>query len=228
MTTNRKIEIGACGLLIIGAVGAISYIVYFQNYSGSEVGEYAVMTGQGAWLKIGSVTFGAEKKNIIHNAGPIKLEPEMNPLRAILKIKRKRANSRPLASLNYDIALVDSKGNKVFEKSGKHTKQRKPKKKNDTTVQKSTSIPLGTFDVQESDNYAILCSLKDQGERSFSSEAIIQVRRNVTMMNPVIPITGGVLAAIGLVMLIVVKIKAGKTKKGGEEPGHGETSSSSI
>lgn len=159
----------------------------------------AVAIGHGLWALYGS---GARLASLdVPGAGPgtsavigpISLEPGMNPLRAVL-----RAGHAPLGSsrIRYAIEMVDPAGHRMWARDGAIGTR------DDEASIVWTTTSLSTFDVAAPGAHVVRVRFED-GSMDDLRKATIELRRNVTRVEPRLTWGFG-LAAVALLMVAII------------------------
>ncbi len=180
----------------------------------------AVAVGYGLWALYGSgvrvlsldVTHAMEYVSAAPDApryGPLRLDPGMNPMRAVL-----RAAYAPVGStrLRYEVALEDAGGARQWEAASFFGSR------NDEASIVMTRTSLATYDVpQEGDYYVRVHS--SGSSMDDLREASLELRRNVLPVDARIPWGFGLAALAFLVTsLVAERLRPGSPRSAGESP----------
>ncbi len=188
-------------LIVIGILVSLPYMIYVSKFSGKKLDSYPIKLGIGGQMggKMMGVSKGQDSKRI----GPLSLSPEMNPIRVNLNVHYDSLKSSGLL-FNYDVRVLNQEGDQLLKKSARYSAtSNKDKEK----AKGLGTLSLGTFEILNSDDYFILANIKEAPSVRLHS-ASIELRRNVVIMNPIIPGTGG-----GLFLLGMILAYAGRKKK---------------
>ncbi len=191
------------GLFLIGIVVLVGYAMYVGFLSGEKLGAYTIQEFDGSIFSLGGFRMTSGQSVSTHSVGPIALSPQMNPFRLILNMKQQGGGSSiGTRGIDYSFELMDPQGNSVWKKTGTYSDS------SDDSGSKSTSLSLGAFEVEQEQEYLLLCDLKDK--RTFKpviTSAQVVLRRNVARANSQIYIVSGMCAAAGFVLMMLTAEK---------------------
>ena len=176
------------GFVICAAI-AVGYGLWTLFGSGARVALLDLTAGTGAAsapaLSPGGVPGGA--------LGPIRLEPVMNPVRAVL-----RTAYAPVGSMRirYEVAMVDAAGRTVLERRGAFGSS-----DDDASIVKTTTS-LGDFRLERTGDYFVRARMQ-AGSMDDLRAASLELRRNAVPVDARIPWGFGLGALACLIVNLV-------------------------
>ena len=176
------------GFVICAAV-AIGYGLWTLYGSGARVALLDLSAGNP-----GASTTAPEGPGGTPGAlGPIRLEPEMNPVRAVL-----RAAYAPVGStrIRYEVAIVDAAERRVLEKRGAFGSS-----DDDASIVKTTAS-LGVFRLERTGEFFVRARMSGASMDDLRA-ASLELRRNVTPVDVRIPWGFGLAALACLIVNLV-------------------------
>ena len=191
-------KVTAVILMLLGIALGVGYILFTTQFSGESLQDYDVIRGSSISLGGMSITKASPTAKVF---GPLKLGPEMNPLRANLSVKYKIGIGLG-EHYRYQARMVDAEGSSYWEKSG----YRRGSSDDDRSGKKSVSTSLATFHVENEKDYFFEVDIEDGSGDVFGAR--LKIRRNVAKIHFLPPTLGGVLFLIGLVLAIVTQRKS--------------------
>ena len=154
----------------------------------------AVATGCGLLIHYGSGSGVASLDATTARAlGPISLDPEMNPLRAVFHAAYVPAGS---TRLRYEIELVDAAGIRLWERHGALAS------KDDDAPLVKTTTSLEDFDLAHPGAYYVRVRMAG-GSGDDMRAATLELRRNVARVDPRVPWGFGLAAFACLIVNLV-------------------------
>ncbi len=185
-------------LFLAGIFVLVGYAMYVGFLSGEKMGAYTIQEFDGSTFSLVGFSVSKGTAKATHTVGPIAFSPEMNPVGVVLSIKQRGGGSSiGHQGVKYEFELLDQRGNRIWKKLGAQSDS------DDDSSSKSTSIALGSFEVEQAGEYMLMCDLND--ERSFKPiiiNAQVVFRRNVARANKQVYLVSGVFALVGFVVMI--------------------------
>ncbi|MCK4390436.1 MAG: hypothetical protein KAV83_09400 [Desulfobacterales bacterium] len=178
--------------LVIGVLVGVSYTIYVTFISGTKLNEFTIIGGHGITLgPVRIVKDGASDKTV--EIGPVRLCPDMNPVRLLLNLSYGRSLSGAVQA-EYEAELLQGK-ERIWRKSGS-VRKGSSKKRGDVKVSKV----IKTFDVHEDADYGIRFHLWQRSGTVYSARLIL--KEQVVRIKPYIIIVSGALALAGLGLIV--------------------------
>ena len=116
-------------LMMLGIIG-IAGLLAVSELSGSQVGAYELLNTFENYPELKEFLRMSNKKASLA-IGPIELSPEMNPLSMRLTVNKGGELGGNGSTIRYNVSLLKSNSNIVFNKSGVYTTKPKKDKKNE-------------------------------------------------------------------------------------------------
>jgi len=195
-------------LVAVGVIIAGVHLFYAYVMSGEEVGVYKLVAdGKPAE---GLAEAKGEGDSISGKAGPVKLDTEMNPVRALMHVSYSYSTvMRPSVSVSVDGETKDGKSfchysSTAKSSSGSRGRTASGRRRRRTGLKlgsSSTTLILGTSDVAEAGDYVFDCRF-----RAFKcniKSASLELRRNVSKMSWTIVGLAIVVAGVGGVLIFL-------------------------
>lgn len=210
-------------LLLAGVALGPGYLLYCNHFSGTVVAEPEIFS-----LDISPVAVKGVTKRVVSGAGnpidpiTIALTPDMNPVSVLLtgRYVRPRAGRK---RTEYSVALKRDDST-IWEDSitvtGKSSDKKNKKKLSLGNVKigkmdlDSFSLHVNTFNVPESGDYELRVSHKGSPALNHVVDMNAKIRRNTTIANRTVGLSGCAALGIGLVGLVVIGIVSKNTQQG--------------
>ncbi|NIR31211.1 MAG: hypothetical protein GWN84_18255 [Gammaproteobacteria bacterium] len=199
-------------LSVAGVLTLAAHLLHVQFLSGTELARYRVMSGPGSWVDAADGFVGAAERAALHHAGPFALDPGMNPVRAVLEVRR--GSAAPAAgSVIYGARLLDERGATVWTGSGVHHGQ----DDGGGAPGSSVSVHLDPFEVESAGRYVLLLDPGESGSVGLRSGANIILRRNVAQARAGFVVAGLIAFVLGVALLL--SAGRGRRRPAAEQPG---------
>ncbi len=195
-------------LSVAGALTLAVQLFQVHFLAGTEIARYRVMSGPGAWAEPGDGFVGTAEPEAAHHAGPFTLDPSMNPVRAVLEVRRDGT-----AAASYRARLLDERGATVWTGSGVH----RVGGEGSGPTGSSLSVSLEPFEVEGAGRYVLLLQPEEGGAATLRSGANVILRGNVGQTHPAL-VAAGLLALVAGVALLVLPAARGRRRPAAEQP----------
>lgn len=182
---------------LIGIAILVGYAIYTGFISGEEIGKYTIQEFKGRVTTFSGFRL-SKGRTVTHQAGPVHLTPDMNPLRMIFKVNtRGMPSSFGIKGLEYTFSIVeDTEGTIAWETAGHFSPS------GDNNDRGTISRSFKPFVIDKDAYYNILSNIQDS--RTFKpivTKAEIIIKRNVAKINSNVYIIAGVVTFIAFILM---------------------------